>query len=255
MIYSLARHLPLDDAAGFGSIAPMSAASSALVLFSGGQDSSICLAYALQHYSHVETVAFTYGQRHAVELACRLEVRDALAKFSSVWSKRLGHDHILSAEALAEIGGSSLTDQGAIQMREDGLPTSFVPGRNLIFFTYAAALGYRRGISTLIGGMCETDFSGYPDCRAKTLQALNTSINLGMNHAFTFETPLMHLTKAQSWQMAKDIGDEPLVELILEHSHTCYEGERETRHVWGYGCGTCPACVLRAQGYEEWRIA
>ncbi len=233
----------------------MTAQSSALVLFSGGQDSSICLAYALAHYSHVETVAFTYGQRHAVELTCRREVRDALAAFSPEWRQRLGADHILSADALAEIGGSSLTDAGAIQMRNDGLPTSFVPGRNLIFFTYAAALGYRRGISRLVGGMCETDFSGYPDCRADTLQALNSSINLGMNHQFSFETPLMHLSKAQSWQLAADLGGTPLVDAILEHSHTCYEGIRETRHIWGYGCGTCPACLLRAKGYEEWRIA
>jgi 7-cyano-7-deazaguanine synthase len=245
----------LDGSAGFGSIAAMTAPSSALVLFSGGQDSSICLAHALEHYHHVETVAFTYGQRHAVELACRLEVRDALAQFSPAWAERLGQDHILSADALAEIGGSSLTDQSAIQMREDGLPSSFVPGRNLIFFTYAAALGYRRGISTLVGGMCETDFSGYPDCRAETLRALNTSINLGMNNVFTFETPLMHLSKAQSWQMAADLGGQPLVELILEHSHSCYEGVRASRHDWGYGCGTCPACVLRAKGYDEWRTA
>lgn len=233
----------------------MASDQSALVLFSGGQDSSICLAHALENYRHVETVAFTYGQRHAVELSCRLKVREGLSHNFPKWKERLGEDHILSADALAQIGGSTLTDEGAIQLRADGLPTSFVPGRNLIFFTYAAALAYRRGINVIIGGMCETDFSGYPDCRAETLAALNTSINLGMAHEFIFETPLMQVSKAQSWQIAADLGGNTLVDLILEHSHTCYEGTRGQRHDWGYGCGICPACDLRAKGYEQWRIA
>lgn len=233
----------------------MTSQHTALVLFSGGQDSSICLAYALSRYAHVETVGFDYGQRHHVELECRTSLRDAMTGLNPKWGERLGSDFLLNAPALAEIGGSALTDGGAIKLQDSGLPTSFVPGRNLIFFTYAAALAYRRGHSVLVGGMCETDFSGYPDCREATLQALMTAINMGMDSDLLMETPLMHLSKAQSWQLAHELGGAEFVEVIIEHSHSCYEGVRETRYEWGYGCNACPACDLRAKGFREWRIA
>ncbi|MBE8191414.1 MAG: 7-cyano-7-deazaguanine synthase QueC [Alphaproteobacteria bacterium] len=228
---------------------------SALVLFSGGQDSTICLAYALERYARVETLAFDYNQRHKVELDCRLEILKHIPTQNREWGERLGDDHILPLPALAEIGGTSLIGAGEIKMQENGLPSSFVPGRNLLFLTYGAALAYRRGLDVLVGGMCETDYSGYPDCRRTTLDALTNAINLGMESAITIDTPLMQQTKAQSWALANEIGGAALVSLIIEHSHTCYEGERNHRHIWGYGCGTCPACKLRAQGYQEWTAA
>jgi 7-cyano-7-deazaguanine synthase len=226
--------------------------SSALVLFSGGQDSSVCLAWALERYPRVETVGFDYGQRHAVELEARGAVRRAIAAEFPQWAPRLGPDHVLDIRGFGVIGETAMTSARAIETTERGLPSTFVPGRNLIFLTYAAALADRRGHRALVGGMCETDFSGYPDCRRESLDALEKALNLGMERDFRIETPLMQLTKAQTWALADQLGGQALVELIVEHSHTCYLGERGTRHDWGYGCGECPACELRAKGWREW---
>jgi 7-cyano-7-deazaguanine synthase len=225
----------------------------ALVLFSGGQDSSVCLAWALNRYAHVETVGFYYGQRHAVELEARKRVRAELGRRFPAWEGRLGDDHILELAALGRISDTALTRDAVIAFDSTGLPTTFVPGRNLLFFTYAAALGYRRGVARLVGGMCETDYSGYPDCRRQTLDSLQETLRLGTEAPCEIETPLMWRTKAETWKLAHDLGGEALVELILEHSHTCYMGVRAERWPWGYGCGECPACQLRAAGYEEWR--
>ncbi|MBK9078548.1 MAG: 7-cyano-7-deazaguanine synthase QueC [Hyphomicrobium sp.] len=227
--------------------------SSALVLFSGGQDSTVCLASALQRYDRVETVGFHYGQRHAVELEARQRVLEALrAKFPQ-WAAKLGDDHMLTLPALGAISDTSLTRDTEIQMSASGLPTTFVPGRNLLFFTYAAALGWRRGLSTLVGGMCETDYSGYPDCRNDTLQTLAKALSLGLDASVTIETPLMYIDKAGTWALAHELGGDALVDLIVEDTHTCYLGDRTHRHAWGYGCGTCPACDLRANGWAQWR--
>ena len=223
----------------------------ALVLFSGGQDSATCLAWALERFSVVETIGFKYGQRHAVELDCRTPLLDKLRAQSPDWASRLGADHLLDVSVLAEISDTALTDDRKIEMSASGLPNTFVPGRNLLFFTLAGALAYRRGLSVLVGGMCETDYSGYPDCRDNTLKALQVSLSLGMDTPMTVETPLMWVTKAQTWEMARQMGGQPLVDLIIEHSHTCYLGDRTQRHRWGYGCGSCPACELRANGYDE----
>ena len=225
----------------------------ALVLFSGGQDSSICLAWALARYSHVETVGFDYGQRHHVEMQARDKVRDEMARLFPAWAARLGPDHVLDLRGFGGIAETAMTAERAFEITDRGLPSSFVPGRNLAFFTYAAALADRRRARALVGGMCETDFSGYPDCRRETLDAMERALNLGMAQDFRIETPLMHLTKAQSWALAKALGGQALVELVLEESHTCYRGERGARHVWGYGCGDCPACDLRARGWAEWQ--
>ena len=225
---------------------------SALVLFSGGQDSSVCLAWALQRYDTVETVGFDYGQRHATELTARLQVRDHLASTFPDWGRRLGPDHVIDLRAFGALADSALTSQRAIEVTARGLPSTFVPGRNLAFLVYAAALADRRGLARLVGGMCETDFSGYPDCRRETLDALERAINLGMEAEFRIETPLMALTKAETWALANELGGAPLVELIIEDSHTCYRGDRSRRHPWGYGCGTCPACELRARGWSQW---
>ncbi len=231
------------------------AEGSALVLFSGGQDSTVCLAWALDRYQRVETVGFAYGQRHAVELDQRpLILKEVAARFPA-WAPRLADDHVLQLSTLGQISESALTRDVAFEMSAAGLPNTFVPGRNLLFFTYAAALAYRRGIRTLVGGMCETDFSGYPDCRNDTLQSLATSLSLGMDTAFTLETPLMWIDKAATWELAKSLGGESLVELIVHHTHTCYTPERSTRHAWGVGCGTCPACLLRAKGWQKWQTA
>jgi 7-cyano-7-deazaguanine synthase len=225
----------------------------ALVLFSGGQDSTTCLAWALARYARVETVGFAYGQRHAVELDCRAPVREGIAAIAD-WGARLGADHSIDiARSLATLGETALTSDAAIAMTEEGLPNTFVPGRNLLFLTYAAALAYRRGLRRIVGGMCETDFSGYPDCRDDTIKAMQLALNLGMARRFVLETPLMWLDKAATWQLARDLGGDPLVDLIVEHTHTCYLGDRAQRHEWGYGCGTCPACELRARGWERWR--
>ena len=231
---------------------PSQPQGSALVLFSGGQDSATCLAWALDRFARVETVGFDYGQRHAVELQARRTVLDRLPGLKSDWAGRLGEDHSVDIRGFGQIASSALTEDRAIEMDDRGLPTSFVPGRNLVFLTYAAALADRRGIEVLIGGMCETDFSGYPDCRRDTLDALQTALRLGMARDYVIETPLMALTKAETWALAEAHGGQALVELILDDSHTCYLGERGERHVWGYGCGTCPACELRAAGWVEY---
>ena len=227
----------------------------ALVLFSGGQDSTVCLAWALERYARVETVGFDYGQRHAVELAARQTVRAGLIERFPHWAARLGPDHMLDLRGFGAVAQSALTADRAIEMTERGLPSTFVPGRNLVFFVYAAAVADRRGLPRLVGGMCETDYSGYPDCRRETLDAMQGALNLGMEQRFRIETPLMWLTKAQTWALAKALGGEPLVDLILEDTHTCYLGERGQRQVWGYGCGTCPACELRQGGYQDWNNA
>lgn len=227
--------------------------TSALVLFSGGQDSTVCLAWALERYGRVETVGFDYGQRHDVELQCRDRVRDKIVKIVPEWAEKLGEDHSIEMPALGKLSETALTRDVEIRMQENGLLNTFVPGRNILFFTYAAALGYRRGLHALVGGMCETDYSGYPDCRRETLDALEKSLQLGTETDFALETPLMHLSKAQTWALAEKLGGDALVELILEETHTCYKGQRGDRHDWGHGCGECPACQLRAKGYEEWR--
>jgi 7-cyano-7-deazaguanine synthase len=229
------------------------AANSALVLFSGGQDSTVCLAWALDRYAHVETIGFAYGQRHVVELAQRPIVLREMAVQFPRWSTRLGDDHMLDLATLGQISDTALTRDAEFAMTAAGLPNTFVPGRNLLFLTYAAALAYRRGIRTLIGGMCETDFSGYPDCRNDTLQSLARSISLGMDAEFTIETPLMWIDKSATWAMAEKLGGAAFVDLIVELTHTCYTPDRTTRHPWGYGCGICPACVLRAKGWEKWQ--
>jgi 7-cyano-7-deazaguanine synthase len=231
------------------------AENSALVLFSGGQDSTVCLAWALGRYARVETIGFAYGQRHEIELAQRPIILGELrAKFPQ-WAPRLGTDHVLELGTLGQISETALTREAQFEMTAAGLPNTFVPGRNLLFFTYAAALAYRRGIRTLIGGMCETDYSGYPDCRNDTLQSLAKSISLGMDAPFAIETPLMWIDKAGTWAMAQQLGGPTLVGLIVEHTHTCYMADRTTRHPWGFGCGRCPACDLRAKGWERWQTA
>jgi 7-cyano-7-deazaguanine synthase len=225
---------------------------SALVLFSGGQDSTTCLAWALSHYQNVETIGFSYGQRHAVELEARIDVFAQFQADFPKWSTRLGEDHVVDLTFLADIGETAMTEEVEIALGEDGLPNTFVPGRNLLFFTVAAAVAHRRGIRHLVGGMCETDFSGYPDCRDDTLKALQATLNLGMNTRFIIDTPLMWLDKAATWSMAEALGGERLVNIIRERTHTCYMGIRNELYEWGYGCGSCPACKLRWSGYETY---
>jgi 7-cyano-7-deazaguanine synthase len=232
-----------------------SRAAAALVLFSGGQDSSVCLAWALERYERVETVGFDYGQRHHIEMEARVAVRHQVAARFPHWADRLGEDHVLDLTGFGAVAHSALTADVAIEMTERGLPSTFVPGRNLVFLIYAAALADRRGLGALVGGMCETDFSGYPDCRRDTLDAMQSALNLGMDRDFVIETPLMKLTKAETWALAKRLGGEDLVDLIVVESHTCYQGERGDLHAWGHGCGECPACDLRQKGYEEWDAA
>jgi 7-cyano-7-deazaguanine synthase len=227
----------------------------ALVLFSGGQDSTTCLAWALERHERVETLGFDYGQRHRIELAQRGVLRDALAAIKPQWARRLGADHVLDLAALGAISDTALTSDKAIEMGAKNLPNTFVPGRNLIFLAFAAALAYRRGLTRIVGGMCETDFSGYPDCRDDAIKAMQVALNIGMESRFVLETPLMWIDKAQSWALAQHLGGDALVEAIVEHSHTCYLGERGQRHAWGYGCGACPACRLRVQGFEAWRAS
>jgi 7-cyano-7-deazaguanine synthase len=226
-------------------------AETALVLFSGGQDSTTCLAWALSRFGHVETLGFDYGQRHAIELDCRAPLLGGIRALRAEWARKLGESHTLKIPTLAEISDTALTRDVAFATRDAGLPNTFVPGRNLIFLTFAAALADRRGIAHVVGGMCETDYSGYPDCRDETIKALNGAVNLGMARAFMFHTPLMWLDKAATWTLAHDLGGVGLVDLIREHSHTCYLGERGARHQWGYGCGECPACNLRARGWRN----
>jgi 7-cyano-7-deazaguanine synthase len=225
----------------------------ALVLFSGGQDSTACLAWALERYAMVETLGFDYGQRHRIELDCRLTVRSELLKAFPQWASRLGQDHLLDLRLLGQISDTALTRDRAIELQAGGLPNTFVPGRNLLFLTYAAALAYRRGASVLVGGMCETDYSGYPDCRDNTLKAMQVALSLGLDTPMVVETPLMWLSKAQTWALSHLLGGDALTELIIEHTHTCYLGQRGERHAWGHGCGQCPACELRAAGFAAWR--
>lgn len=231
----------------------MIADEKALVLFSGGQDSATCLAWALENFSAVETVGFDYGQRHRVELECRNELLSRIVEINPVWRERLDSDHTLDLSVLGQISETGLTRDAEIALREDGLPNTFVPGRNLLFFTLAAALAFRRKARHMVGGMCETDYSGYPDCRDDTLKALQVTLNLGMGSRSVIHTPLMWIDKAGTWALAQDLGGDPLVDLITEHSHTCYLGERTVRHEWGYGCGTCPACELREHGFSQFR--
>ena len=234
--------------------------TSALVLFSGGQDSTTCLAQALTKYQRVETIAFDYGQRHSVELQARLSVLTELRQRFPAWSARLGEDHVLDLAVLGQVSDTSLTRDVAFKMESSGLPNTFVPGRNLLFLTLAAALAYRRDLQVIVTGVCETDFSGYPDCRDDTMKAMQLALSLGMDKRFLIDTPLMWIDKAATWQMAHDLGaqsgvadgGDALVDLIVEHTHTCYLGDRTHRHDWGWGCGTCPACELRARGYVRW---
>jgi len=231
----------------------MTATRSALVLFSGGQDSTTILAWALDRFDVVETVGFSYGQRHAAELDARPRILERLKLGFPAWRNKLGADHVLSLDILSQIGGSALTDDIAIELRAQGLPTTFVPGRNLMFLTAAAALGYRRGIRDLVGGMCETDYSGYPDCRDATIKSVEQSLELGCAQRLVIHTPLMFIDKADTWRLAERLGGAALTELIVEETVTCYRGDRVHRHEWGYGCAECPACTLRAAGYARYR--
>ncbi|KPF54086.1 7-cyano-7-deazaguanine synthase [Novosphingobium sp. AAP1] len=225
----------------------------ALVLLSGGQDSATCLAWALDRFDTVETLAFNYGQRHAVELESRGAILKLIGEIKPGWAGRLGADHSLGLATLGEVSDTALTRDVAIEMNANGIPNTFVPGRNILFLTFAATLAYRRGLRHIVGGMCETDFSGYPDCRDDAIKALQVALNLGMAQNFVLHTPLMWLDKAATWALAHQLGGDTLVDLIVEHSHTCYRGERGTRRDWGYGCGTCPACELRARGFHAYR--
>ncbi|MGC5790260.1 7-cyano-7-deazaguanine synthase QueC [Herbaspirillum sp.] len=233
-------------------IAPTLSTQSALVLFSGGQDSTTCLAWALSRYQRVETIGFDYGQRHAIELEVRPALLEKMKAFSPEWQARLGEDHMIDLSLIGKISDTALTRDVAIAMQDNGLPNTFVPGRNLLFMTVAATLAYRRGLNVLVGGMCETDFSGYPDCRDDTMKALQVALNLGMATQLKVETPLMWIDKAETWSLAESLGGTTLVDLIRADTHTCYLGERGQLHDWGHGCGKCPACELRARGYQQY---
>ncbi|WP_298102626.1 7-cyano-7-deazaguanine synthase QueC [Bradyrhizobium sp.] len=228
-------------------------AENALVLFSGGQDSTTCLAWALSRYDHVETIGFTYGQRHQVEMECREPVRAGLAAVEPAWRQKLGRDHLIDLGILAEVSVSALTADLPFGTRADGLPATFVPGRNLLFLTFAAIVAHQRKIKRLVTGVCETDYSGYPDCRDDTMKALQVALNLGMEARLAIETPLMWIDKAATWELAHKLGGRALVDLIIEKTHTCYEGNRSRRHEWGFGCGTCDACRLRSDGWRRYR--
>jgi len=225
----------------------------ALVLFSGGQDSTVCLAWALERFEAVETVGFDYGQRHRAELEVRPRIRERIKALRPDWASRLGDDHMVKLDAIAAISETALTRDVAIEVAQNGLPTTFVPGRNLAFFAFAGALAYRRGIKHLVAGMCETDFSGYPDCRDDTVKAMQVALTLGMDRRVVIQTPLMWIDKAATFALAQEIGGNALVDLLVEETHTCYLGDRSRRHPWGYGCGTCPACRLRADGFAKWK--
>ncbi len=226
--------------------------SSALVLFSGGQDSATCLAWALSRYERVETVGFDYGQRHGVELGCRAPVIASIKAAFPQWVEKIGDDRVVSLDLLKAISDTALTSDVAIEMNANGLPNTFVPGRNVLFLTVAAAIAYRRGIGTIVTGVCETDYSGYPDCRDEFVKAMQAALNLGMAQQFSLETPLMWIDKSATWRMAHQLGGDALLEIILEKTHTCYLGDRSQRHDWGFGCGTCPACELRKNGYVKY---
>lgn len=227
----------------------------ALVLFSGGQDSATCLAWALERYPRVETVGFEYGQRHGVEMQARLDVRRSMVERFDQWADRLGEDFVIDLTGYGAIAESALTADRAIEIQENGLPSTFVPGRNLVFLTVASALAYRRGHDVMVGGMCETDFSGYPDCRRATIDAMQSALSLGLDRKLVLETPLMFIDKGATWALAHQLGGTDLVDLIRRETHTCYTGDRSTLHEWGHGCGTCPACELRARGWQEWTEA
>ncbi|TDH59400.1 7-cyano-7-deazaguanine synthase QueC [Dankookia rubra] len=224
----------------------------ALVLFSGGQDSATCLAWALDRFAHVETIGFDYGQRHRVELDVRGTFRTRLAAENPHWAAKLAEDHVLALDALRAVSDTALTRDTGIAMQADGLPNTFVPGRNLLFLTFAAALAYRRGLRHIVAGVCETDYSGYPDCRDDTLKALQVAINLGMERRFVLHTPLMWRDKAATWALAERLGGAALVEAIRAETHSCYLGDRSRLYPWGFGCGACPACELRRRGWEQW---
>jgi 7-cyano-7-deazaguanine synthase len=226
--------------------------AAALALFSGGQDSAACLAWALERFSRVETIGFDYGQRHRIELEQRRTLREGFARLSPLWERRMGEDHVVSIEALGAVSETALTREAEIAFDASGLPNTFVPGRNIVFLTFAAALAYRRGIDDIVAGMCETDYSGYPDCRDETIRAVEAATRLGMDRPFTIHTPLMWIDKAATWRLVEKLGGEPLVRLVVEESHTCYLGERGKRFDWGRGCGDCPACRLRAAGWEKY---
>ena len=243
----------MSDPASPAPAAP--APDGALVLFSGGQDSATCLAYALDRFARVETIGFDYGQRHRVELEVRGLLRERFSALDGRWAERLGPDHVVGLDALGRISETALTREVAIEMAEGALPNTFVPGRNLIFLTFAAALAYRRGLKHIVAGVCETDFSGYPDCRDDTIKAMQVALNLGMEARFVIDTPLMWIDKAQTWALAERLGGPALVEVIVADTHTCYLGERGARHDWGHGCGTCPACRLRADGFARYQAA
>jgi 7-cyano-7-deazaguanine synthase len=225
----------------------------ALVLFSGGQDSTVSLAWALTRFPRVETVGFEYGQRHGIEMTVRPHIRERLAALDPKWKTRLGEDHVVNIDSLGAISETSLTRNVQIEMTSSGLPSTFVPGRNLIFFAFAGALAYRRGLRHLVAGMCETDYSGYPDCRDDTIKAMQLALGLGMDRRFVLHTPLMWIDKAATFELAERIGGKPLADIVIEDTHSCYMGDRANKHEWGYGCGTCPACQLRAGGYEKYK--
>lgn len=225
--------------------------SSALVLFSGGQDSATCLAWALDRYEKVETIGFIYGQRHSIELQCRETFLGKLKNQFPHWDAKLAQDHLLDLSLLGQISDTALTQEKAIQMEKSGLPNTFVPGRNLLFLTFSAAVAYRRNLKIIVGGMCETDYSGYPDCRDDTIKALQVAISLGLDTRLVLETPLMWIDKAATWKLAKELGGEKLLELVREDTHTCYMGDRTHKYDWGYGCNACPSCDLRRIGYEN----
>jgi 7-cyano-7-deazaguanine synthase len=227
----------------------------ALVLFSGGQDSTVCLAWALERFARVETIGFDYGQRHRIELAVRPTLRERLGALRPDWAERLGDDHVVALDALGAISETALTRDMQIEVAESGLPTTFVPGRNLIFLTFAGALAYRRGAKHLVAGMCETDYSGYPDCRDDTIKAMQVALSLGMDRRIVLHTPLMWIDKAQTFALAEQIGGKPLLDLVIEETHSCYNGDRTHRHHWGYGCGACPACKLRAEGFLKFKAS
>ncbi|HEY7297197.1 MAG TPA: 7-cyano-7-deazaguanine synthase QueC [Xanthobacteraceae bacterium] len=230
-------------------------AQSALVLFSGGQDSTVCLAWALERFARVETIGFDYGQRHRTELDVRPRLRERMAALRPHWANVLGEDQVIKLDALGALSETALTRQVEIEVAENGLPTTFVPGRNLVFLALAGALACRRGLRHLVAGMCETDFSGYPDCRDDTIKAMQLALNLGMERRFVIHTPLMWIDKAATFALAQEIGGERFIDLLVEETHTCYLGDRSRRHDWGYGCGTCPACRLRANGFAKWKAA
>jgi 7-cyano-7-deazaguanine synthase len=225
----------------------------ALVLFSGGQDSTVCLAWTLERFGRVETVGFDYGQRHLVELSVRSRLREKMSALNGAWKARLGDDHLIKLDSLAAISETALTRETAIEIAESGLPTTFVPGRNLVFFSFAGALAYRRGARHMVAGMCETDYSGYPDCRDDTVKAIQVALSLGLDKRITIHTPLMWVDKADTFAMAEEIGGKAFLDLVIEDSHSCYLGDRAQRHDWGYGCGACPACKLRAEGFAKFK--